>query len=147
MAVVIEKEIGRMWKVAVQLTEETDVDVSLIKDRSSDGGFRLTRPVFRENSKSVSRSPDRSWTYWSGADYVVEHIPKSLRLERVTFHKLLRHGSGVSHGGHGKDNFSYVLMCDVAEALADINHAREFVDTLKYRQCGVTSMYAIDHFF
>jgi len=86
-------------------------------------------------------SLDRSWTYWSGADYVVEHIPKSLNLERVTFHKLLR------PGGHGKENFSYVLMCEVGEALADINHAREFVDTLKYRQCGVTSMYVIDHFF
>jgi len=93
-------------------------------------------------------SLDRSWTYWSGADYVVEHIPKSLNLERVTFHKLIRQPGG-SHGGHGagKDNFSYVLMCEVGEALADINHAREFVDTLKYRQCGVTSMYVIDHFF
>jgi len=74
---------------------------------------------------------------------VVEHIPKFLSLERVTFHKLLR------QGGHGqaRDNFSYVLMCEVAEALSDLNHAREFVDTLKYRQCGVTSMYVIDHFF
>ena len=89
-------------------------------------------------------SLDRSWTYWSGADYVVEYIPKSLSLERVTFHKLLRHGGG---GAGGKDNFSYVLMCEVGEALADQNHAREFVDTLKYRQCGVTSMYVIDHFF
>jgi len=89
-------------------------------------------------------SLDRSWTYWSGADYVVEHIPKSLNLERVTFHKLLRQGGSQ---GHGKENFSYVLMCEVGEALADINHAREFVDTLKYRQCGVTSMYVIDHFF
>ena len=89
-------------------------------------------------------SLDRSWTYWSGADYVVEHIPKSLGLERVTFHKLLRQSAGH---GHAKDSFSYVLMCEVAEALADMNHAREFVDTLKYRQCGVTSMYVIDHFF
>jgi len=52
-------------------------------------------------------------------------------LERVTFHKSLHHAGG--HGGHGqaKDCFSYVLMCEVAEALADLNHAREFVDTLK----------------
>jgi len=84
-------------------------------------------------------SLDRSWTYWSGAEHVVEHIPKNLSLERVTFHKLLRPG--------GKDSFSYVLMCEVGEALSDLNHAREFVDTLKYRQCGVTSMYVIDHFF
>lgn len=93
-----------------------------------------------------AHSLDRSWTYWSGADYVVEHIPKSLHLERVTFHKLLRQ-PGAGHSSQGKDNFSYVLMCEVGEALADINHAREFVDTLKYRQCGVTSMYVIDHFF
>ena len=87
--------------------------------------------------------------------------PRSLNLERVTFHKSL-HPPGAGHGGQGKDNFSYVLMCEVGqgkdnfsyvlmcevgEALADINHAREFVDTLKYRQCGVTSMYVIDHFF
>jgi len=95
-------------------------------------------------------SLDRSWTYWSGADYVVEHIPKCLSLERVTFHKSLLHqvaGPGGHHHHHhhgqGKDNFSYVLMCEVGEALSDLNHAREFVDTLKYRQCGVTSMYVI----
>jgi len=55
------------------------------------------RPV---STGSVLDSLDRSWTYWSGADYVVEHIPKSLRLERLTFHKLLRHGGH----GHGKEN-------------------------------------------
>jgi len=64
-----------------------------------------------------------------------------------TIHKLLRQGGGGHSQGYGKDNFSYVLMCEVAEALSDMNHAREFVDTLKYRQCGVTSMYVIDHFF
>ena len=77
----------------------------------------------------------------------MEHIPASLNLERVTFHKSLVHqtgaGGGSHHHGQGKDNFSYVLMCEVGEALADLNHAREFVDTLKYRQCGVTSMYVI----
>lgn len=85
-------------------------------------------------------SLDRTWTYWSGADYIVENIPKALRLERVTFHKL-------KHGGHEKENFSYVLLCEVSEALSDMNRAREFIDTLKYRQCGVTSLYVIDHFF
>lgn len=82
---------------------------------------------------------DRTWTYWSGADYIVENIPRSLRLERVTFHKLKY--------GAEKENFSYVLLCEVGEALADVNRAREFIDSLKYRQCGVTSMYVIDHFF
>jgi len=85
-------------------------------------------------------SLDKTWTYWSGADYIVENIPKNLKLERVTFHKL-------RVGLQEKDNFSYVLLCEIGEALGDLNRAREFIDTLKYRQCGVTSMYVIDHFF
>ena len=125
---------------------------------------------------------DRSWTYWSGADYIVENIPKSLKLERLTFHRLLPselskpfvsrapslaagfgdvdvcreslaaaspasdHGSALWTNGN-RDVFSYVLLCEIGEALLDVNRSREFIDTLKYRQCGVTSLYVIDHFF
>lgn len=84
-------------------------------------------------------SLDKTWTYWSGADYIVENLPKHLKLERVTFHKLKY--------GHEKDNFSYVLLCEMGEALSDVTRAMEFIDTLKYRQCGVASMYVVDHFF
>ena len=45
-----------------------------------------------------------SWLWW----------PRSLNLERVTFHKSL-HPPGAGHGGQGKDNFSYVLMCEVGQ--------------------------------
>lgn len=97
---------------------------------------------------------DRTWSYWSGADYIVENIPPSLKLERVTFHKIINiNDSTVSTtiGGAGSDrkpiSFSYVLLCELSEALADINRAREFIDHLKFRQCGVSSLYVIDHFF
>jgi len=43
----------------------------------------------------------------------------------VTFHKLLRQAGGH---GHAKDNFSYVLMCEVGEALADMNRANGQLD-------------------
>ena len=86
---------------------------------------------------------DKTWSYWSGADYIVENIPSSLKLERVTFHKIVNNGAG-SDRSHG---FSYVLLCELGEALSDLNRAREFIDHLKFRQCGVSSLYVIDHFF
>ena len=86
---------------------------------------------------------DKTWSYWSGADYIVECIPKMLKLERVTFHKVTDSVNYTS----SKDSFAYVLLCEIGEALSDMNRTREFVDTLKYRQCGVTSLYIIDHFF
>lgn len=85
---------------------------------------------------------DKTWSYWSGADYIVENIPPSLKLERVTFHKIINSAATVDRNG-----FSYVLLCELGEALADINRAREFIDHLKFRQCGVSSLYIIDHFF
>jgi hypothetical protein len=98
---------------------------------------------------------DRTWSYWSGADYIVENIPQSLKLERVTFHKIINDSTSCSTGtaavtvvGDRKPaGFSYVLLCELSEALADINRAREFIDHLKFRQCGVSSLYVIDHFF
>ena len=107
---------------------------------------------------------DRTWSYWSGADYIVENIPASLKLERITFHKILHNGGSSAPGGGdmgaggggacgggatsgGGGGFSYVLLCELGEALADLNRAREFIDHLKFRQCGVSSLYVIDHFF
>ena len=116
---------------------------------------------------------DRTWSYWSGADYIVENIPPSLKLERVTFHKILNEtSSSTSTSSTSSSNaaaaaattvissmtssttsdrkpsgFSYVLLCELSEALADVNRAREFIDHLKFRQCGVSSLYVIDHFF
>lgn len=95
---------------------------------------------------------DRTWTYWSGADYIVENIPKHLKLERLTFHKLRPpHVGGTERGETSTpttaSGFSYVLLCEVGEALSDVTRAMEFIDTLKYRQCGVASMYVVDHFF
>jgi hypothetical protein len=94
---------------------------------------------------------DRTWSYWSGADYIVENIPQSLKLERVTFHKIINDSSssstGTTIGDRKPAGFSYVLLCELSEALADINRAREFIDHLKFRQCGVSSLYVIDHFF
>jgi len=84
---------------------------------------------------------DKTWSYWSGADYIVENIPPSLKLERVTFHKILNNAVGE------RNDFSYVLLCELGEALSDLNRAREFIDHLKFRQCGVSSLYVIDHFF
>ena len=212
---------------------------------------------------------DKTWSYWSGADYIVENIPSHLKLERVSFHKIcpdppfpddhaslnkiaLAFSSGTSFGKeklplskmksandavkksseevchassqnlenftnwppnhksspkrqiilppstlatttaptkqliieapshkssshlkfaatshaiakslslsrqmeqsyHSTDNtkhvFSYVLLCELGEALSDLNRAREFIDHLKFRQCGISSLYVIDHFF
>jgi hypothetical protein len=104
---------------------------------------------------------DRTWSYWSGADYIVENIPPSLKLERITFHKIVGGNGGggpptsttaagvVDHrtGTKAGGGFSYVLLCELGEAMADLNRAREFIDHLKFRQCGVSSLYVIDHFF
>jgi len=86
-------------------------------------------------------SLDKTWSYWSGADYIVENIPPSLKLERITFHKV------VVDGCERRGCFSYVLLCELGEAMADLNRAREFIDHLKFRQCGISSLYVIDHFF
>jgi len=95
-------------------------------------------------------SLDKTWTYWSGADYIVENIPPSLQLERVTFHKVAGSGSGADSAASTERQsacFSYVLLCELSEAMADLNRAREFIDHLKFRQCGISSLYVIDHFF
>jgi len=87
-------------------------------------------------------SLDKTWSYWSGADYIVENIPPSLKLERITFHKVV-----VQDVCERPGCFSYVLLCELGEAMADLNRAREFIDHLKFRQCGISSLYVIDHFF
>ena len=53
----------------------------------------------------------------------------------------------VAGASNERNSFSYVLLCELGEALADLNRAREFIDHLKFRQCGVSSLYVIDHFF
>ncbi len=83
---------------------------------------------------------DRSWSSWSGADLVVESIPKALSLQRLSFHKCRQRGDST-------DAFAYVMLCELGDALADVNKTMEFVQTLKDRQCGFTCLYVIDHFF
>ena len=84
------------------------------------------------------RELDKSWSYWSGADLIVETIPSILRLQRLTFHKLKHDVTSQV--------YAYVLMCELGDALTHKNKALEFVDTLNDRQCGLSSLYAIDHF-
>jgi len=93
-------------------------------------------------------SLDKTWSYWSGADFIVENMPASLKLERITFHKVVVAGSAAaSQDDERQGCFSYVLLCELGEAMADLNRAREFIDHLKFRQCGISSLYVIDHFF
>jgi len=89
-------------------------------------------------------SLDKTWSYWSGADFIVENMPSSLKLERITFHKVV---AAAAQDDERQSCFSYVLLCELGEAMADLNRAREFIDHLKFRQCGISSLYVIDHFF
>ena len=189
-----------------------DKETSLLPKRPSNPNTAYILSAFMTSGSNLE-SLDRTWSYWSGADYIVENIPPSLKLERITFHKMINptpvnatsvfpskssvqetthdagftswpppaphngtslslsrefqtENSGLHHRfstqssslqqgatsydprrGQNTGVFSYVLLCELGEALADINRAREFIDHLKFRQCGISSLYVIDHFF
>ncbi len=80
---------------------------------------------------------DHTWSIWSGADFIVANVPDDLKLQRITLHKK------VSPGG----TFSYVLICELNEALTYLWRTKGFVDKIRSRECGFTSLYTVDHFF
>jgi hypothetical protein len=115
-----------------------DPNVPLLPKRPSNPNTAYIVSAFRTSGNLPEL--DSNWSYWSGADYILSQTPSHLHLQRITFHKI-KYSSQLS------ENFTYVLMCELGEALADANKAREIVDSLKYRQCGYSSLYTIDHFF
>ena len=95
--------------------------------------------AFKTLESQDTRKLDETWSTWSGADFIVEHIPKVLGLQRVTFHKVKYN--------HGYDTFHYILMCELSRALPKMSRALSFVEVVKLRQCGYTSLYLIEHDF
>ncbi len=64
-------------------------------------------------------------------------VPQKLGLQRLTLNKK------TSKSGQ----FTYILMCELSEALAHLPDALDFVQVMRDRQCGFTALYSVDHFF
>ena len=80
---------------------------------------------------------DQTWSIWSGADFIAANAPPALKLQRLTLHKRT----------DLRGTFTYVLICELSEGLADVMRTREFIEKIKCRECGFTSLFAVDHFF
>ena len=113
-----------------------DPTVPLLPKRSYKPNVAYIISMF-EADDDVTDQLDQKWTLWSGADFIASRTPPQLQLQRLTLHKR------SSHTG----NFMYILMCELSEALAHLPVALEFVETIRARQCGYTTLYSIDHFF
>jgi len=80
---------------------------------------------------------DQTWSIWSGADFIAANAPAALKLQRLTLHKRT----------DTRGTFTYVLVCELSEGLADVMRTREFIEQIKCRECGFTSLFTVDHFF
>ena len=123
-----------------------DPSLPVLPKRSSNPNVAYIISIFR--SVGNLDNLDRTWTVWSGADFIVTHAPKELKLQRLTLHKVVEiTDDDTSDVISSKDGFSYVLICELSEALGHLCRAREFVDKIRMRECGYTSLYKVDHYF
>ena len=84
---------------------------------------------------------DDSWNEWSGANYITNSVPAHLKLQRLTFHKINEHIHSSTQG------FTYVMMCELSDALLDLPRTLCFVEKIRNRMCGHTALYTIDQYF
>lgn len=113
-------------------------------------GYIVT--VFR--SIGNQETLEQSWASWSGANFITAHAPRELGLQRLSLYRLRTHpderGEESLEGACLPTDlgaFSYILVCELGEVMAHVCRAREFVDKIRTRECGYTSLYVIESTF
>ncbi|KAL3884179.1 hypothetical protein ACJMK2_030399 [Sinanodonta woodiana] len=80
---------------------------------------------------------ERTWKTWSGADFILWKCPLPLNLRRITFLKST----------HPSDSYTFVVLCECEEGLNHNFMAKEFLDRLKYRLCGLVGLYQVERYY
>lgn len=114
--------------------------------------------ILRDNVKQLPRAPvskdsvyflssfhspeqtgnlEKLWKTWSGANFILWKCPSELNLRRITFLKTTTN----------TDAFTYLILCECEEGLNVINYAKEFLDRLKMRQCGLVGLYKVERYY
>ena len=113
------------------------------KPANQNVGYIVT--VFRSIGNQATL--DQSWATWSGANFIAAHAPQELKLQRLSLHRMYMCDPEPEVPISCDSRFSYVLVCELGEALSHLCIAREFVDKLWTRECGYTSLYVLDMSF
>lgn len=80
---------------------------------------------------------EQTWKTWTGADLILWKCPAKLKLRRVTFLKTT----------HELDRFTFLVLCECEEGLGFCDVAREFVERLKDRRCGLVGLYQVERYY
>ena len=80
---------------------------------------------------------EETWKSWSGANYILWKCPPKLKLRRITFLKSTC----------DLDTHTFIVLCECEEGLGFCDMAREFVDFLKDRRCGIVGLYQVERYY
>lgn len=64
-------------------------------------------------------------------NYIYRYLPRSVGLRRITLHK----------SASSKGDKMYLLVCECADLLKDLNGAAVLIPGLRARLCGYTGLY------
>ncbi|KAK3609142.1 hypothetical protein CHS0354_032668 [Potamilus streckersoni] len=129
-----------------------------VKSRQEQGLYDELEYIIRSDVKALPRTPvskdsiyflsafctdghvdrlERTWKTWSGADFILWKCPLPLNLRRITFLKAT----------HPSDSFTFIVLCECEEGLNHNFMAKEFLDRLKYRLCGIVGLYQVERYY
>ncbi|XP_052807723.1 uncharacterized protein LOC128236694 isoform X4 [Mya arenaria] len=80
---------------------------------------------------------EETWKVWSGADFILWKCPEKLKLRRVTFFKATS----------DLDPFTFAILCECEDGLSISDVAREFVERLRDRRCGLVGLYQVERYY
>ncbi|KAK3098821.1 hypothetical protein FSP39_023391 [Pinctada imbricata] len=89
------------------------------------------------HSFEETKTLEKRWKCWSGADCILWNCPTELNLRRVTF---LKHTTD-------SDEFSYFCLGECEEGLNYLNLALDFMETLRLRHCGLVGLYKVERYY
>uniref|UniRef100_A0A1I8MKD1 DUF7153 domain-containing protein n=1 Tax=Musca domestica TaxID=7370 RepID=A0A1I8MKD1_MUSDO len=106
---------------------------------SESGSFKKTQTpatgyiisVFKVFEGDDGERFEKNWLYWTGARMLYRYLPRTAGLRRISLHK------STSQRG----DKMYLLICECAELLKDINAAAVLIPALRARLCGYTGLY------
>ncbi|CAL8109833.1 unnamed protein product [Orchesella dallaii] len=107
------------------------IDTPAKKGNSSGTGYIVS--IFRVFEGDDREKLERNWLYWTGARTLYRHLPKSVGLRRITLHK-----SAALRGDK-----LYLLLCECANFLENVNSAAQLLPALRARLCGYTGIYRV----
>lgn len=80
---------------------------------------------------------EQTWKTWSGADYILWKCPEKLKLRRVTLFKATAE----------VELYTFVVLCECEDGLSISSVAKEFVERLKDRRCGLVGLYHVERYY